>query len=540
MEDLSNDLRSKLTKYGIIKGGTFVASNQLILKIDFNDDYIHKIYGRRFIDKLKYSGSYIELLSENDFLSLMEIILKALELHYKIKKITIKQYSYCNRKWVLIEGSNLDQIVQDGGANSENKIIIKPGDANSEPKVVIKPGEASDHIIISAAYNSLFTISDDTPIYADFSEQISEDNLQRVHISSSARISKPIIAIADTGFDHHFFEEQNQPSASEIIFPLYFNRTGNKCSHFIPEYIGWNFVDNNNSPFDTNPNKHGTKIAAIIAKTANANDIQIMPLKTHNSDGIAKGFDIICALVFAERHGVSVVNASWGTYIHDIYNKGLDSWMLDDFLVMLRNQMQSMPNVLFVTAAGNAVDIINNTPANLDTIEGPQTGKKYHFYPASFNLPNQITVTTVWYNKQIEDEGRPAALQSEIREIKPVEHFSPNLVHVGVIAYAYDRLNSYPTSFNNSLSQNDWNEYLERRARQGLTGDGLSYQTHIRGSSFSCAIVSSMAIRTPILGPRLNKNMLLRSIGTEYPINAIEPYGHPTQNVLINPGDIAL
>lgn len=124
---------------------------------------------------------------------------------------------------------------------------------------------------------------------------------------------------------------------------------------------------------------HGTMCAEIIAANSNGygiegiasiRSVKIMSIKALNSNhsiggGTIKG--IIAAIKLADRNGADICNLSFGTYK---YSREL-------YEVMRESKM------LFVTAAGNATSYRG---INID---------KKPYYPASFNLDNIISVTSV-------------------------------------------------------------------------------------------------------------------------------------------------
>ena len=105
---------------------------------------------------------------------------------------------------------------------------------------------------------------------------------------------------------------------------------------------------------------HGTHVAGIIAQ--NAPEAQILPLKVFEH-GRAYTSDVIRAIEYAQEHGASVVNMSFGS--------------ADDNRA-LREAMQER-NMLFVCAAGNARTDVEEAPV----------------YPACFDLENIISVASL-------------------------------------------------------------------------------------------------------------------------------------------------
>ncbi len=139
------------------------------------------------------------------------------------------------------------------------------------------------------------------------------------------------------------------------------------------DLIGWNFVANNNKPFDDNG--HGTEIAGVLGATGNngtgvvgvAWQTQLMAVKFLDSSGSGDIPTFIKALSYAVAHGAKVSNNSWG---------GGSGYSSSLFSAIKAAQAKGH---IFVVAAGNDT-------ANLDN--APQ-------YPASFGLDNIVSVASV-------------------------------------------------------------------------------------------------------------------------------------------------
>jgi subtilisin family serine protease len=137
----------------------------------------------------------------------------------------------------------------------------------------------------------------------------------------------------------------------------------------VDDWRGWDFVDGNNDPMDYNG--HGTHVAGTIAAMGNNGGgvtgvmwrARMMPLRFLNADGIGWVSDAIYAIEYAVEQGVRVINASWGT---------------TSFSQSLLGSIQLCQDkgVFVVAAAGNSAANTDSNP----------------FYPASYNLPNIISV----------------------------------------------------------------------------------------------------------------------------------------------------
>jgi subtilisin family serine protease len=134
------------------------------------------------------------------------------------------------------------------------------------------------------------------------------------------------------------------------------------------DLIGWNFVSNNNNPFDDNG--HGTHTAGIMAAMGNNGvgvvgvnwTAQVMVIKMLNSSG--SGTDVAAALAiqYAANHGARVANASWGGSGTDTITANAISYAMGK-------------NMVFVAAAGNNGQNTDTSP----------------FWPADSGVANEIS-----------------------------------------------------------------------------------------------------------------------------------------------------
>jgi subtilisin family serine protease/subtilisin-like proprotein convertase family protein len=144
------------------------------------------------------------------------------------------------------------------------------------------------------------------------------------------------------------------------------------------DFIGWNFVDNNNNPFDQNG--HGTHVAGIIGATGNNGvgvtgidwQVGLMPVQFIGANGTGAISDFIQGLNYAVQHGAKISNNSWS---------GASS---DPVLSAAIGNARDA-GMIFVAAAGNEGANTDVTPA----------------YPSSFNLSNIVSVAAVDNNNQL-------------------------------------------------------------------------------------------------------------------------------------------
>ncbi len=137
----------------------------------------------------------------------------------------------------------------------------------------------------------------------------------------------------------------------------------------VDDLHGANFINDDGDPSDDN--EHGTLVAGTIGASGNnaigitgvAWDVQLMGLKSLDSQGIGKTSDGIECIQYAVSHQVDIINLSWG-------GSGL-SRTLEDTL-----EEASGRNIIIVTAAGNDGNRLSDVPV----------------YPAAFRITNQVVV----------------------------------------------------------------------------------------------------------------------------------------------------
>ena len=125
-----------------------------------------------------------------------------------------------------------------------------------------------------------------------------------------------VIAVLDTGIDY------NHPDLAANIWTNTKEVTGNTLDDdkngYIDDVRGWNFVDKNNNPMDTNG--HGTACAGIAGAIGNNNlgiagmdwNVRVLPLKVIGSQGYGYESDAIDAILYANQMGADVISISWG------------------------------------------------------------------------------------------------------------------------------------------------------------------------------------------------------------------------------------
>jgi subtilisin family serine protease len=138
------------------------------------------------------------------------------------------------------------------------------------------------------------------------------------------------------------------------------------------DVVGWDFVHNDNLPFDDN--QHGTHCAGVIGAVGNDGNgisgvnqrVSIMPIKFLSGEGSGDTANAVKSIDYAVSRGAKVMSASWGGKGDDGTNGALKDAIA----------RAGSAGVLFVAAAGN--DGTNNDTSAV--------------FPASYNLENMIAV----------------------------------------------------------------------------------------------------------------------------------------------------
>lgn len=208
--------------------------------------------------------------------------------------------------------------------------------------------------------------------------KISRENwgLKKIEAEKSWSISQGnneiVVAIIDTGVDIH------HPALKHNIWINTKEIPGNGIDDdnngYVDDVYGWNFVDDNNSPLDTHG--HGTHVTGIVQSVAPK--VRFMVLKYFDPKSLSDKnlSNTVRAIDYAVEMGAHIINYSGGGFGSN-----------PDEEAAIKRALAK--NVLFVAAAGN-----ENTNSDHNK-----------FYPASYDLPNIISVASLTEKSQLVDSS---------------------------------------------------------------------------------------------------------------------------------------
>lgn len=170
----------------------------------------------------------------------------------------------------------------------------------------------------------------------------------------------------------------------------------NDNNGYVNDFIGWDFLNNDNNPMDDTDNSHGTQVAGIIGATGNNNlgiagvswNLEMAALKIFGVQGAASCSQIIAAVDYSVEMGFPISNNSWGGGTCDGESK-----TLSDAIENALNNAQ-----LFIASSGNIVNNNDNSP----------------YFPASYDFDNIIAVAAITNSGILEPSSNYGATQVDI------------------------------------------------------------------------------------------------------------------------------
>ncbi|MCL2152040.1 MAG: S8 family serine peptidase [Oscillospiraceae bacterium] len=210
--------------------------------------------------------------------------------------------------------------------------------------------------------------------------------------------SSIVVAVIDTGIDinHPDLAANIWKNTDEVL-----DGTDSDGNGFVDDICGWNFVDDNNNPFDDNG--HGTHVAGTIGAVGDngigvagvAWNVKLVPLKTLDYTGYGNVSNSIRAVNYAAMMGFPITNNSYGGEEYS-----------EIFLQAIENC-----NGIFVAAAGNDYGTNNDIAPH---------------YPSNYDCANVISVASTDFSDSLSG----------------FSNYGPNTVHIA--APGSNILSTYP------------------------------------------------------------------------------------------------
>jgi subtilisin family serine protease len=171
-----------------------------------------------------------------------------------------------------------------------------------------------------------------------------------------------IVAIVDTGVDYNHPDLISSIWTNEDEIPN--NGIDDDTNGFVDDTIGWDFVDNDNDPYDEIGYNagHGTHVAGTIAARFNnyglvgiAPDVSIMPIRMLGQDeNDSHAGSLSAAIQYAVDNGAKVISMSLNASPDAAFYNALED--------------AKKNNVILVAAAGNDNSNIIGYPAGEDSV----------------------------------------------------------------------------------------------------------------------------------------------------------------------------
>jgi Subtilase family len=235
------------------------------------------------------------------------------------KNENIEKKNFFSRMKDVFKVTDMINVVQDTHktCDCEENLLLLSGKGLHTIKTTLNPDGGG---VASGVMNSSSFI--DLEKYAKFPPQEPQ--------AGGGKSDSFLVGIIDSGINFGGNEKQSYGSSSYEPF----------ISSKIESSLNYNFIRGNTEVTDSV--NHGTKIARIIVKNTSSEKIKLVALKTFNKDKIGNLYDNLCAIIYAMKHNMKIVNTSWGVSLAE---------PLPVFDEVLRRAKAA--NVVVVCSAGN-------------------------------------------------------------------------------------------------------------------------------------------------------------------------------------------